>query len=635
MPRRARPAPLYWNPTRRGGIRKAKGGNRVNLKALCALLRPSVASLGYGLFLAINAASVWGGVFPFLPLAFQTPDVMLWFSAAESVAFTATFLASAAGTWFFPAETRHFMVKAVAVPYMGGWCLLIGAMYLNGAAVGLSCAGGTLLGVGSAGFYMLWQRLFASQDAREGMGNLIAGTAWAAVLYFALYLIPVAVTAYLIPCVFLPLFGLAAVLKSRTIDLAQPMFEDVPREHGRTYRHVLATIWRPALSLGTLGLCTGIMRSLAIGDPSVGTFVNALSMGAMLVAAVALLAVWATKSLRINVATSYRAFFPVVTTGFLLLLLLGEGYAEGLAAGLYALWSVAIVLMMIQCAQVSRDGGINPVFIYGVFGGIMYGLHDVGFLGGSMLEGLVAGSAGVMTAGGAGGAGAAAVGGATATGGALGGLPPLALVTIAALYLLGIMYFIGQGGFRRVLADTDINEIELLALQRGGKEGHANRAKPSATNAPAAAIRAQTAASETQAAVSERAVGESTSAVAAAAVPSSAPDARTEDGAATSASRDNAAFCATAPDTPRDGGAFRDRFSKQMAAVREFYGLSAREAEVAELIARGNTVAHIADLLFVSENTVRTHSKRIYVKLDIHKRQELIDLVESFEPEGR
>ena len=72
-----------------------------------------------------------------------------------------------------------------------------------------------------------------------------------------------------------------------------------------------------------------------------------------------------------------------------------------------------------------------------------------------------------------------------------------------------------------------------------------------------------------------------------------------------------------------------------MAAVREFYGLSAREAEVAELIARGHTVAHIAEPLFVSENTVRTHSKHIYVKLDIHKRQELIALVESFEPEGR
>ena len=129
----------------------------VNLRTVLGLLRPNVASLGYGLFLAINAASVWGGVFPFLPLAFQTTDVMLWFFGAESLAFTATFLASAAGTYFFPAETRHFMVKAVSVPYMGGWCLLIGAMYLPGAAVALAGVGGALLGVGSAGFYMLWQ----------------------------------------------------------------------------------------------------------------------------------------------------------------------------------------------------------------------------------------------------------------------------------------------------------------------------------------------------------------------------------------------------------------------------------------------------------------------------------------------
>lgn len=565
----------------------------MNFQTVLGLLRPNVASLGYGLFLAINAASVWGGVFPFLPLAFQTADVMLWFFAAESVAFTATFLASAAGTWFFPAETRRFMVKAVTVPYMGGWCLLIAAMYLRGATVPLVCIGGALLGVGSAGFYMLWQRLFASQDAREGMGNLIAGTAWAAVLYFALYLIPVAVTAYLIPCVFLPLFGLAAVLKSRSIDLDQPMFEDVPREHRRTYRHVLATVWRPALSLGTLGFCTGVMRSLAIGDPEVGTLVNALSMGAMLVAAVALLAVWATKSLRINVATSYRVFFPVVTTGFLLLPLLGDSYAEGLAAGLYALWSVAIVLMMIQCAQVSRDGGINPVFIYGVFGGIMYGLHDVGFLGGSVLEGLVAGSAGGAAAGGAGDAGAAAVGAATAAGGALGGLPPLALVTIAALYLLGIMYFIGQGGFRRVLADTDINEIELLALQRGGKKGPASRVIARADSA-AAMTDTPSAASEASASVSEEGVEGKDAAIAdpllcaANTIGTQAESGDHAQGAPHSASSGSTA-------ATREGAAFRDRFSKQMAAVREFYGLSAREAEVAELI----------------------------------------DLVESFEPEGR
>ena len=51
-----------------------------------------------------------------------------------------------------------------------------------------------------------------------------------------------------------------------------------------------------------------------------------------------------------------------------------------------------------------------------------------------------------------------------------------------------------------------------------------------------------------------------------------------------------------------------------------------------ELIARGNTVSRIAEELVVSENTIRTHSKRIYAKLGIHKKQELLDLIDSFDP---
>ena len=66
--------------------------------------------------------------------------------------------------------------------------------------------------------------------------------------------------------------------------------------------------------------------------------------------------------------------------------------------------------------------------------------------------------------------------------------------------------------------------------------------------------------------------------------------------------------------------------------MQQHYRLSAREAEVMELIARGNTVARIAEELIVSENTIRTHSKRIYAKLAIHKKQELLDLIESFDP---
>lgn len=58
-------------------------------------------------------------------------------------------------------------------------------------------------------------------------------------------------------------------------------------------------------------------------------------------------------------------------------------------------------------------------------------------------------------------------------------------------------------------------------------------------------------------------------------------------------------------------------------------GLSGREEEVLELLARGNTRASIADRLCISENTVRVHVKNIYAKLHIHSKQQLIDMVDQ------
>ena len=60
---------------------------------------------------------------------------------------------------------------------------------------------------------------------------------------------------------------------------------------------------------------------------------------------------------------------------------------------------------------------------------------------------------------------------------------------------------------------------------------------------------------------------------------------------------------------------------------RDEFDLSERETEVALLIAQGRSKAYIAGALCLSENTVRTHSRRIYGKLDVHNKQELLDLV--------
>lgn len=54
-------------------------------------------------------------------------------------------------------------------------------------------------------------------------------------------------------------------------------------------------------------------------------------------------------------------------------------------------------------------------------------------------------------------------------------------------------------------------------------------------------------------------------------------------------------------------------------------------AEIFVYLAKGRDVQFIANELVLSKNTVRTHVKNLFTKLDVHSRQELIDLVEAFE----
>ena len=500
------------------------------------------------------------------------------------------------------------MVMLASAPYLLGWCCLIGAIYLHPIAQALVIAGGALLGLGSAGFYMLWQRLFASFDADHGNHDLILGTAYGALLYFALYAIPQAVTAFLIPLVFMPLFALAIVLKSRHIDLRQPMFEDVPREHPNVYRRVLRDYWRSALCVGAIAFCTGVMRSLAIGDPRVGSLVNLLSMTGCLVAGIGVLVLWQFKNVRMNVANAYRIAFPLLISSFLVLPFCSDGYARWQAAILYAVYSVAIALMMIQCAQASRDRGINPVFIYGFFAGIVYALHDVGFLAGTFAEQI-----------------------------RVIGMQPDAVVALVAVYLLGLMFFIGQGGFKRALAASQAEDIELVAgaplqiadinerqtdLDEVESGSEASPAANAGCAGPCPFNMQDTGMFEMRPIIIARTDTEDASI---AREPAMAPDnGPLPTDAAKLEKRDHA----RSSDAPN----YQDRLSKQAVLVRQHYRLSARETEVMELIARGNTVARIAEQLVVSENTIRTHSKRIYAKLDIHKKQELVDLLETFNP---
>lgn len=75
------------------------------------------------------------------------------------------------------------------------------------------------------------------------------------------------------------------------------------------------------------------------------------------------------------------------------------------------------------------------------------------------------------------------------------------------------------------------------------------------------------------------------------------------------------------------GGVAGEAWNDICAGLAEACGLAKREEEVMVFFSRGNSKSKIADMLFVSEGTVKTHIKSMYRKLEVHSRQELIDLI--------
>jgi ATP/maltotriose-dependent transcriptional regulator MalT len=58
--------------------------------------------------------------------------------------------------------------------------------------------------------------------------------------------------------------------------------------------------------------------------------------------------------------------------------------------------------------------------------------------------------------------------------------------------------------------------------------------------------------------------------------------------------------------------------------------ITPRELEILELIAKGMSNREIAEKLFVSENTVKTHSSRVFDKLGAKRRTQAVQLGKEF-----
>ena len=79
------------------------------------------------------------------------------------------------------------------------------------------------------------------------------------------------------------------------------------------------------------------------------------------------------------------------------------------------------------------------------------------------------------------------------------------------------------------------------------------------------------------------------------------------------------------PDAPQVVVRYVDTLDDRCASVAARCGLTARESEVARLLAHGKNTARVQEELGIKGNTVKYHVKNIYAKLGVHSQQELID----------
>lgn len=292
--------------------------------------------------------------------------------------------------------------------------------------------------------------------------------------------------------------------------------------------------------------------------------------------------IWQRHTLHMNLSTIFLVFFPLTAACLVLLPFVGSAFTNfgfGVANGCFML---ACVFMMIHCAQLSRDNGINPIFIYGFYGALAYVPQVLGYAVGF--------SSGIEIQWGVG---------------------QFSFVSLVSLFVLLLVALFGMRG-AYALQQKGKGSLEFLTLE------HTSRAYAGSMKTLLQSIPDEVLELEEDAGFkpedSESEIVQTTQRLAA----SSLEAADSLSPGVPHPSSDNSSRV-------------KDALSKRCQQVAADFALSSRETEVMELIARGYTGPAIAEMLFISENTMRTHNKRIYVKLDVHKKRKLLELIASCE----
>lgn len=542
--------------------------------------------LGFSLFLALASISAWG-LITLGSMSQPVEEQTMLYSSMRSLGFLGTLFLFGFGCAHLTPLFRINTAAASTALWIVGYTGMFALVFTENMNLPLFVLVSVCLGMAHALSFVVWQRVFFDKADALARRQIAVASALGSVVYLFVSLIAdirvYAVVIALLICA-------NALLLRRCAAGLFPRYEPGTRlvvtvggsgEMG----HLMASSWRYAVCIAAVGCVNGISSTLVRQGEGSPLALNVMLAVGMLVACVLLLLLWEGLHLSFSFKAAYTAVFLGMATGFLVLPFAGPAYRFVFAGVANLAFTVVSMFMMITCLRLARLRNMDPIAVFGVFAGIVYSGVAVGRI----------------------------------VGYAFGGWSDVSQLLVVALLSVYVL------SFSSVLF---------------------NAAKATPKGETFDPIRDEPAAAETDEPAAPRAVAGTDAADGADAVPGTcgpcaapATAGANRSKAASAAGPVDAGVPAGDGDMVAPGGpeakylrrvvVLQDAVPACCQEIRRAYGLSNREADVLELIVRGRDVAHMAEALFVSENTVRSHCKSLYKKLGVHSRQQVFDLVES------
>lgn len=446
------------------------------------------------------------------------------------------------------------------------------AFFLAGFSVASVAIASVLAGASQGAFFVMWQSFYASEGTSRTTVYIPLSALCSVVLCIAIGFLP---TEWLVVCgvIVLPALG-AWTLRKSLAEVVPYEAEPFTRERRRM---LLRDMGRPVFCVCAIGFVWK-MIGYVVPQGNLGSFEGimlGMSCATLVVAAIELFTERGFDMLRV-----YQVIFPLITGVFLLPTFFGIGWLGAVSVFTMFGFEVVNLLLLITCAAYASRKAIDSSLVYA----LCVAPTLVSLLLGDTV-GQVAAAHTVLD------------------------FTLVVDVLFVCVYVLTAALFLASLGRNR----SDVRRSITAAPQASvGECDFGEALAENAARAKAGGASARNAcAAEEEPCVQKALSSEDESRDAQ----------RCEEKPSPALRRSNDAV----PMVPTDesSGSLEERLS----SLDLIDPLSARECEVADLMRHGNTVAAIARRLYISENTVRGHTKSIYRKLGIHSKQELIDLL--------